>query len=85
MNLQSIREQLDLERRTLSIDGYAMEILPLVTRLRSADGSWHCVRFSSLSSDNADSAITRKKGVISLLKRLMTPFFATPFFAIRQL
>ncbi|MGD0464602.1 MAG: GNAT family N-acetyltransferase [Tepidisphaeraceae bacterium] len=60
MNLQSIREQLDLERRTLSIDGHAIEILPLVTRLRSADGSRHSILFSSLTNDNADAAIAEE-------------------------
>ena len=60
MNLESIRQQLDLERRTLSADGRAKEILPLVTRWRSADGSHHSITFSSLSNENAEGAIAEQ-------------------------
>jgi len=60
MNLQSIREQLDQERRTLRVDGLELEILPLVTRIRSDNGSHHSILFSSLSDENADSVIAEQ-------------------------
>ncbi len=60
MNLQSIRDQLDLERRTLSVDGHAIEILPLLTRIRSADGLVNNILFSSLTAENADAAIAEQ-------------------------
>jgi hypothetical protein len=60
MNLQSIRDQLDLERRTLSVDGHALEILPLLTRIRSADGLVNSILFSSLNDENADAVIAEQ-------------------------
>jgi hypothetical protein len=60
MNLQSIRDQLDLERRTLCSDGHAIEILPLITRIKSADGLLHNILFSALTDQNADAAIAEQ-------------------------
>jgi hypothetical protein len=60
MNLQSIRDQLDLERRTLPPDGYAIEVLPLVTRITSPDGVSNSILFSSLTDENADNVIAKQ-------------------------
>lgn len=60
MNLESVREQLDQERRAPWDGGHARELLPLITRTRSADGSHHSILFSSLSNDNADSVIAEQ-------------------------
>jgi hypothetical protein len=68
MNLQSIRDQLDLERRTLSVDGHAIEILPLLTRIRSADGLVHNILFSSLTDENADAAIAEQAAYYRALR-----------------
>lgn len=56
IDLESVRARLDLERRTLSYDGQLLESFPLLSRVRSADGSRHVIAFSSVSSDDADSA-----------------------------
>jgi hypothetical protein len=60
MNLESIRAQLDWERRTLATKGVAIEIRPLVTRVGGKDGSWHSVIFSALSEENADAVIAEE-------------------------
>jgi hypothetical protein len=60
LNLDSIREQLDHERRAPRDSGHERELLPLVTRTRAADGSHHSILFSSLSDDNADSVIVEQ-------------------------
>src|SRR5262245_28311735 len=60
MNLTAIRQQLDLERRTLTQDAHTLEILPDITRIRAADGSHHSILFSALSPANADAAIARE-------------------------
>src|SRR6185503_333194 len=57
MDLDSIRQRLDFERRTLARDGQDIEILPQLTRSRSTDGSRHAVEFCSLSAADADAAI----------------------------
>ena len=57
MNLESIRHRLDFERCTLAHDGEAIEILPHLTRSRSADGSRYAVKYSSLSTADADATI----------------------------
>jgi len=59
MNLESVLSRLDLERRTFSPDG-VIEVLPLVTRQRSADGRQHCIISSSLTLDNVDSVIAEQ-------------------------
>jgi hypothetical protein len=38
MNLESLRQRLDFERRTLPRDGQTIEVLPQLTRSRAADG-----------------------------------------------
>lgn len=57
MNLDLILRQLDLERRTLVMDGEEIEILPSVTRVRSLDGLRQAIAFSRLSSQNTDDVI----------------------------
>ena len=57
MDLDAVRGQLDRERRTLARDREVVDILPHVTRLRGADGSYHTVTFSSLAGDTADAVI----------------------------
>jgi hypothetical protein len=57
MDLDAIRQRLDFERRTLARDDQTIEILPQLTRSRSADGSWHAVQFSALSPADADAVI----------------------------
>ena len=60
MNTDAIRKRLDAERRTLCRDGEILEVLPTVTRLRPADGAYHCVVYSALSPDSADAAIAEQ-------------------------
>ena len=43
MDLELIRNCLDSERRTLVRNGEAIEVLPQVTRIQSADGLRHTV------------------------------------------
>lgn len=57
IDLESIRRQLDLERRTLAPEGYILETLPYVSRLRCTDGAQHMISFSSLTEDKADAII----------------------------
>ena len=60
MNLDTIRERLDFERRTLARDGQVIEMLPPVTRSRSTDGSRHAVEYSALSAMDADAVISEQ-------------------------
>ena len=59
-DFDSIRRHLDAERRTLAPDGWSIEILPSVTRIRSADGSHNSIVFSSLSESTADAVIAEQ-------------------------
>jgi hypothetical protein len=60
MNLDSIRHQLDQERRSLAIDERVVEISPQFTRKCSADGSHHAISFSALTAENADAVIAEQ-------------------------
>lgn len=60
MNLDSVRQHLDVERRTLVQDGWTTEVLPSITRLRSTDGSRNLISFSSLSQATADAVIAEQ-------------------------
>jgi hypothetical protein len=60
MDLRSIRDRLDAERRTLARDGETLEVLPHVARLAGAGGSHRTVIYSSLRLDNADEAIAEQ-------------------------
>ncbi len=57
VDLESIRRQLDFERRTLAPEGFTLETLPFVSRLRCDDQPAHIISFSSLTEDVADAAI----------------------------
>jgi hypothetical protein len=57
IDLDSIRSQLDLERRTLAPEGCILETLPYVSRLRCTDRAQHMISFSSLTEDAADLII----------------------------
>lgn len=57
MDHNEVRNRLDAERRTLARDGEVADVLPLVTRLRGADGSLHSVAWSGLTAATADAAI----------------------------
>jgi hypothetical protein len=58
IELESIRRQLDFERRTLAEEGWALETLPDISRLRCAER--HMISFSSLTNDNADAIIAEQ-------------------------
>jgi hypothetical protein len=60
MSYESVRWQLDHERRTLARADEIVDVLPQMTRVRGIDGDWHCVRICSLSSDEADAAIAEQ-------------------------
>ena len=60
MDRLPILARLDHERRTLARDGEVAEMLPSITRLGGADGSWRSVAFSDLTADSADAAIARE-------------------------
>jgi hypothetical protein len=60
LGLESIRRQLDLERRTLADEGCILETLPFVSRLRCADPARHMIPFSSLTEDIADVVILKE-------------------------
>jgi hypothetical protein len=60
MDLEHVRQRLDAERRTLVRAGEVLEILPLLTRNRGIDGSWHAVTWSSLSNSNGDEIIAEQ-------------------------
>jgi hypothetical protein len=55
----------------LAHDGVVQEVLPSITRSRSADRSWHCVGYSSLCRENADESIAQQ---IEHHRRLGVPF-----------
>ena len=57
VDIDAVRDRLDRERRTLARDGEIVDVLPHVTRLRGADGSYHTVTFSSCAEDLADAVI----------------------------
>jgi hypothetical protein len=59
-DLESIRRQLDLERRTLAPEGCILETLPHVSRLRCPDRGQHMIVFSSLTEDIADVTISEQ-------------------------
>src|ERR1700682_2849502 len=60
IDLESIRRQLDLERRSLAQEGEVLEALPHISRIRSADGSRHMISFSALSNEAADAVIAEQ-------------------------
>lgn len=60
IDLESVRRQLDLERRTLAQEGCVLEILPHVSRLRCIDRGRDVVSFSSLTEDLADEIISEQ-------------------------
>ena len=60
MDLDQVRNWLDIERRTGVLDGDDVEVLPLITRTHSADRLRHMVCFSTLSDDNADENIAEQ-------------------------
>jgi hypothetical protein len=60
IDLESIRSQLDLERRTLAQEGCVLETLPYVSRLRCVDGAQDMISFSSLTEDIADEIISEQ-------------------------
>lgn len=57
IDLESIRRQLDLERRTLAPEGCTLETLPYVSRLECTDRAQHMITFSSLTEDSVDAII----------------------------
>ena len=60
IDLESIRRQLDLERRTLAQEGCVLETLPYVSRLRCIDRAQDMVSFSALTEDIADEIISEQ-------------------------
>jgi hypothetical protein len=60
IDLESIRRQLDLERRTLTQDGYVLETFPYISRLRCVAGAHDTISFSTLTEDNADEIISEQ-------------------------
>jgi hypothetical protein len=60
IDVESIRRQLDLERRTLAQEGYVLETLPYVSRLRSADRIQDMISFSSLTENVAEEIISEQ-------------------------
>jgi hypothetical protein len=57
MDRREVLERLDADRRRLARHGEVVDVLPSVTRLRAADGSHHCVIYSSLTAETADGVI----------------------------
>lgn len=60
MDVREILSRIDLERRQLARDGEILDVLPLVTRLRLADGSHHAVIYSALTAETANRAIDQE-------------------------
>ena len=60
IDLESIRQQLDLERRTLAQQGWVLETLPYISRLRCTDREQHMISFSSLTDEIADVIIAEQ-------------------------
>jgi hypothetical protein len=60
MNLDSVRRQLDQQRRTLFPDGIVGEVLPQVTRIRGEAGDWHEIAFSSLTEADVEEVIAQQ-------------------------
>lgn len=60
IDLDGVRRQLDLERRTVAQEGWVLESLPHVSRLRGAKSSRHMIAFSALSDDVADEVIVEQ-------------------------
>ena len=58
MNLDALRDRLDLERRQLARISERLDILPDVTRVTR--GQEHGILFSTLSAENADGVIARE-------------------------
>jgi hypothetical protein len=59
MDLNEIRDRLDVERRGLARAGETLEQLPEVTRLAHCEG-WHLVAWSRLEAESADAVIARE-------------------------
>src|SRR5258706_9826399 len=57
LDKQEVLRELNQERRRLARDGEIAEVLPSLTRLRSADNSHHVVIYASLTEETADAAI----------------------------
>src|SRR5947199_7112319 len=56
----SILNRLDDERRHLARDGEVIDVLPSVTRLRSADGSRHHIAFASVADADAGAVVEQE-------------------------
>jgi hypothetical protein len=69
MDLNAIRQRLDRERRYLAGDGYAVEVMPHVTRV--AIGSFRKVAWSALDEANADEIIA---GEVAHHRAINVPF-----------
>lgn len=60
MNLESVRGELDEQRRTLFPDGIVGEVLPQLTRIRGEAGDWHEIAFSSLEDADVERVIAEQ-------------------------
>src|SRR4051812_22392354 len=60
MDIPAVLALLDAERRSLARDGEVIAVLPAVTRLRPADGAYHAIVYSSVTSDSADAVIAEQ-------------------------
>lgn len=60
IELDTIRERLDFERRTLAPEGWTLEALPNISRIRCAESEHHMISFSSLTDDVADLVIAEQ-------------------------
>src|SRR3954449_4110417 len=57
---RNVLRRLDEERRRLAREGRVLDVLPSVTRLRTAAGSRHMVVYSALTADTADAVVGRE-------------------------
>jgi hypothetical protein len=60
IDLVSVRRQLDFERRTLAEEGYVLEQMAHVSRLRRSDGARCSITFSRLPEASADDIIMQQ-------------------------
>jgi hypothetical protein len=54
---REVLDELNQERRRLARSGEIVEVLPWVTRVRTADNSHHVVTYASLTAETAEAAI----------------------------
>jgi hypothetical protein len=65
MDREHVLRLLDRERRSLAYARTSIDVQPVLTRARAADGSHHTIIFSSLPAADAEAIIDRELSTIA--------------------